>query len=226
MNDDRVEVVYDDARHYIATTSEKFDIITSDPIHPWVKGAAALYSQEYFGFCKQRLNPGGVVAQWVTLYESNQAAVQSQIATFFQSFSGGTIWSNDNSGNGLVLLGQVESTKIDLDELQRKLECDDHREVLASLDEVNLGSALLLLKTYAGRASELQQWIAGAEINRDHNLRLQYLAGMGLNDDESISIFDSLVAFRRYPNDLFVATGTRGRALKTLLDHPAESEQP
>ena len=54
LHDRRVEVIYDDARHYLATTTEKFDIITSDPIHPWVKGAAVLYSQEYFEICKKK----------------------------------------------------------------------------------------------------------------------------------------------------------------------------
>src|SRR5258708_25446491 len=38
VDDPRVQVVYDDARHFILTTRETFDIITSDPIHPWVKG--------------------------------------------------------------------------------------------------------------------------------------------------------------------------------------------
>ena len=60
----------DDARHYLLTTKEKFDVITSDPIHPWVKGAATLYTKEYFELVKQHLNPGGVVTQWVPLYES------------------------------------------------------------------------------------------------------------------------------------------------------------
>ena len=55
-----VEIVYDDARHYILTTDEKFDVITSDPINPWVKGAATLYTEEYFNLCKRRLAPGGV----------------------------------------------------------------------------------------------------------------------------------------------------------------------
>ena len=44
LDDTRVEFVYDDARHFILTTKEKFDIITSDPIHPWVRGAATLYT--------------------------------------------------------------------------------------------------------------------------------------------------------------------------------------
>jgi spermidine synthase len=71
MHDPRVQIVYDDARHFVLTTNEKFDIITSDPIHPWVKGSATLYSKEYFELVKQHLNPGGIVTQWVPLYESD-----------------------------------------------------------------------------------------------------------------------------------------------------------
>ena len=52
-------MVYDDARHFVLTTPEKFDIITSDPIHPWVKGSATLYTTEYFEMVKDHLNPGG-----------------------------------------------------------------------------------------------------------------------------------------------------------------------
>ena len=48
VKDPRVEIVYDDARNFVLTTTEKFDIITSDPIHPWVKGAATLYTQRIF----------------------------------------------------------------------------------------------------------------------------------------------------------------------------------
>src|SRR5207245_4612103 len=75
--DPRVQLVFDDARHYILRTPEKFDVITSDPIHPWVKGSATLYTKEYFELCKRRLNLGGVISQWVPLYESNVAAVKS-----------------------------------------------------------------------------------------------------------------------------------------------------
>ena len=40
LHDPRTQVIYDDARHYILTTKDTFDVITSDPIHPWVKGSA------------------------------------------------------------------------------------------------------------------------------------------------------------------------------------------
>ena len=47
VNDPRVEIVYDNARRFVLTSKEKFDIITSDPIHPWVKGSAALYTRVF-----------------------------------------------------------------------------------------------------------------------------------------------------------------------------------
>ena len=54
-NDRRTTIHYDDARHVILTSKEKFDIVTSDPIHPWVKGTSSLYSKQYFELVKQHL---------------------------------------------------------------------------------------------------------------------------------------------------------------------------
>ena len=78
--------------------------------------------------------------------------------------------------------------------------------------------------TYAGRGSDLAPWLKGAEINRDGYLRLQYLAGMGSNLDQAGVIYDSLMAYRKYPENLFVAAGNRGRALKALLEKPPSGE--
>ena len=121
LEDPRVQVVYDDARHYLLTTHDKFDIITSDPIHPWVKGSATLYTREYFDLCRRHLNPGGLITQWVPLYESAADVVKSEIATFFDVFSAGVILDNNNDGRGydLVLLGLPEGATIDLDQVQR-----------------------------------------------------------------------------------------------------------
>lgn len=93
-----VEFVIGDARHYILTTHKKFDIITSDPIHPWLKGSAILYTKDYFDMCKRHLKPGGFITQWVPLYQSDTATLKSAITTFFTVFPNGTIWSNDLFG--------------------------------------------------------------------------------------------------------------------------------
>jgi spermidine synthase len=219
VTDDRVEIVYDDARHYVLTTREKFDVITSDPIHPWVKGAATLYTREYFERCKQRLNPGGVISQWVPLYESSTAAVKSELATFFHVFPGGTLWSNDQEGLGYdtVLLGHAEPLTINLDQLQERLERRDYLPVALSLHQVGFRSALDLVATFAGTADGLQPWLADAQINRDRNLRLQYLAGTGANTYREYQIYNEILKYRQYPSHLFTGSDETLRELKRRL---------
>ncbi len=208
LEDRRVQVVYDDARHYILTTRDKFDIITSDPIHPWVKGAATLYTREYFELCKRRLNPGGIVAQWVPLYESSVEAVQTEIRTFFEVFPDGTIWSNDIAGRGydIVLLGQPQPTRIVVDLVQQRLSSDEYAAALDSINEVGFRSGLELLATYAGSGRDLAPWLHNAEINGDRDLRLQYLAGMGLNANRGSQIHDEMMQYCRFPHELFAGS--------------------
>jgi spermidine synthase len=219
LNDPRTDIHYDDARHFVLTTAEKFDIITSDPIHPWVKGAATLYSKEYFEECKRHLKPGGVITQWVPLYESDPDTVKSEIATFFNVFPNGTVWANDNNGQGydVVLLGQVEPTKIDVDALQRRLDRADYAKVRASLQQVGFPSALSLLDTYLGRASDLRPWLANAQINRDIDLRLQYLAGMGVNNFSASAIASEIARVRQFPPDMFTGSPESIGALQGSL---------
>jgi spermidine synthase len=221
----RVRIIYDDARHYIFTTHEKFDVITSDPIHPWVKGAAALYTKEYFELCKKHLNSGGMVTQWIPLYESDLGTVKSEIATFFDVFPEGTIWSNDDMGEGydLVLLGQVEPLEVDIGTIQQRLTRPDHRQVVQSLRDVGIRSAFSLAATYAGQAHDLRPWLKNAQINHDRDLRLQYLAGLGLNAQQSDSIYIDLSNYRRFPDEIFVGANLWNDALKRALQQPKSS---
>src|SRR5207253_9788026 len=68
-------------------------------------------------------------------------------------------------------------TAIDVDAIQQRLDRPEYSKVLASISDVGFHSAAEILATYAGRASDLRPYFAGAAINDDMNLRLQYLAG-------------------------------------------------
>lgn len=205
LNDPRVEVVHDDARHYLLTTHETFDLITADPIHPWMKGAAALYTEEYFDLARRHLKPGGVITQWVPLYESTSDVVKSEFATFFKAFPQGTVWGNLDNGEGydVVLAAKPDGLSIDVDSLEVRLARPDRAAVTASLASVGFTSAMDFLSTYAGRASDLAPWLKGAAINRDGNLHLMYLAGLRLNRYEQTSIYSEILRYRSFPTDIF-----------------------
>jgi spermidine synthase len=205
MNSPKARIVYDDARHYVLTTTEKFDIIASDPLDVFAKGTAALYSSEYFEAIKQRLNPGGLFTLYVPLYESDVRTVKSELATFFEAFPHGTVWANTINGQGydMVFMGQAEPLKIDLDEVQRRWDGPDYAAAVESLRQVGIGSVIDLFATYAGQQSDFAPWVQGAEINRDGDLRLQYLAGWGINSRLEDVIYREMSGYRRPPQNLF-----------------------
>ena len=215
----KTRIVLDDARHYLLTTNEKFDAITSDPLDPWVKGAAMLYTKEFFETVKAHLNPGGAVTLFVQLYESNTAAVKSEIGTFLEVFPGGVVWGNTNNGAGydLVLLGQAEPTKIDVEAVQRNLSDPSMAPVAQSLGEVGMFSAIDLFSNYAGTKIDLAPWLADAAINRDRNLRLQYLAGMGAHLYQSEAIYADMLQYSQWPNDLFVGSDATKQQLRAAI---------
>src|SRR5262249_13248692 len=166
--DPRVEIVYDDARSFVLTSREKFDIITSDPIHPWVRGSAALYTQEYFERVKQHLKPGGLVTHWVPLGESTLETVKSEMATFFAVFPDGLAWINDrDEAADLVLFGRLDAAPIDVDRAVERFNRADNARAAQALRDIGFVSAINLMSSYLGRGADLAEWLQGAAINSD-----------------------------------------------------------
>ncbi|MEP6619682.1 MAG: fused MFS/spermidine synthase [bacterium] len=212
----KTHVQLDDARHFLLTTKEKFDAITSDPFDPWVKGAASLYSAEFWEEAKRHLNPGGIVTVFVQLYESGTPAVKSEMATFFEAFPNAMVFGNTYNGQGydMVLVGQLTPAPINVDEIQAKLDQPEYAIVAQSLREIGMNSAIELLSTYAGNANDLKAYLADAEVNRDRNLRLQYLAGLGVNAYEQASIYHDVLRNGRWTPGLFTGSDATIMALR------------
>jgi spermidine synthase len=220
VDNPKVHIHLDDARHYLLTTNEKFDAVTSDPLDPWVKGAATLYTREFFQVVKDHLNPGGVVTLFVQLYESNEAAVKSEVATFLEAFPDGAVFANTANGQGydLVLFGQLGGGKINVDEVQKRLSDPANEAIANSLREIGIYNAIDLFGTYAGSTSDMKSWLQDAVINTDRNLRLQYLAGLGLNLYQSDPIYKSMIRESRYPEQLFEGSPETLEALRARIN--------
>jgi spermidine synthase len=219
MHNPRTRIRYDDARHFLLTTNEKFDIIASDPLDVFIKGTAALYSKEYFEAVKQHLNPGGFFTLYVPLYESDEATVRSELATFFDVFPNATVWANLREGLGYdtVFMGQVEPLKIDVEAVQKRLDRPDYAPVMGSLLDIGVTSAADLFATFLGQQSDLGPWIQGADISHDNDLRLQYLAGWGINSAMEDALYRKMLALRKSPANLFAGSPDSVRFMLSLL---------
>ncbi len=221
-NDPRTTIVYDDGRHYMMTTKEKYDIIASDPLDVWVKGTASIYSKDYFEQVKAHLNPGGYFTLYVPLYESDEETVKSEFATFFAVFPHGTVWANLNDGQGydLVLMGQAEPLKVDIDAAERRLHTPQFAPVLESMKEIGFPSATAMYATYLGDEPSMRSWLKGAQINSDSNLRLMYLAGWGINAQLADQLYRKIMAMRQTPRPIFSGSPDGLANLYGEMRHP------
>ena len=73
----------------------------------------------------------------------------------------------------------------------------------SSFAEIGMQSAADLFSTYAGSAEDMKPWLQDAQINRDRNLRLQYLAGRSLNVYRADAIFAQMLPYAKEPEGIF-----------------------
>jgi spermidine synthase len=153
---------------------------------------------------------------YIQLFETTPEAVKSAIATFMEVFPNATLWANNDEGRGydMVLLGQTESLHIDLDEMERRIDFHGDSAIAQSLASAGFDSPVTLFATYGASREDLKQWLAGAAINRDRNLRMQYLAGLGMDYDDAAAIYADMTARARFPSGVFTSTEGRLDSLK------------
>jgi len=76
-------VVIDDGRRYIERSAQRYDAITIDPPPPvQAAGSSLLYSQDFYALVERRLQPGGILQQWLP---SGDAAIMSSVAGALQN---------------------------------------------------------------------------------------------------------------------------------------------
>jgi len=218
VSNPKTEVVVDDGRHYLTTSDEKFDAITCDPFDPWTKGAAPLATREFFESARDHINPGGTVTLWVPLYQAHAESVKSEVATFISVFPNGVVWNNVDDGAGdIVLSARADDAPIDLDAVETRVGSPEYAQVKESLASVGFSSALDLFASYGAQGSDMRGWLADAEINRDRNLRLQYLAALGWDVDNSQAIYAAMTRSSTWPQSLFTGSPERVDALREAV---------
>jgi spermidine synthase len=215
----KTHIVFDDARHYLLTTTDKFDIIASDPLDVFVKGTAALYSREYFESVKAHLNPGGMFSLYVPLYETDEPTIKSELRTFFEAFPEGSVWANLREGQGydMVFMGQTGPLRIDLDQVQRRYDLPEHEPVRQSLRDIEIRNLFDLFATYTGSAKDLAPYVRGADINTDGDLKLSYLAGWGINSVLEDTLYRRMLSYRKTPTQVFTGSPENVRTLLNAL---------
>lgn len=142
LDDPRTEVVLDDAKSFLKASGRQYDVIISEPSNPWMAGVSGVFSLEFYQQCRASLKPGGLMAQWVQVYETSDAALQTVLATFSSVFPYFTVWQT--LPGDLILVGAPEPFAWSLDTVARRFEVPAVKADLARADVARLPVLLAL----------------------------------------------------------------------------------
>jgi len=164
LKDSRVSTQVMDGRAWLRRTSERYDVITLEPMPPNHAGVNSLYSTEFYDLVRSRLRDGGVAAQWLPAHLVTLPHARSIAATFRAAFPDAILWVHPEDRNG-ILLGSKSPAARALDAAWPGLARPDVPRGLTP--EAIVGAALL-------SAEDLGRYAGDAPLVTDDNQLLAY----------------------------------------------------
>jgi len=173
LADPRLHIILDDARTYLRTNSTRYDLIISEPSHPWVPGVANLFTREFFSLGNERLRDDGVFVQWLQMYQLSTESLRSVLATFHEVFPHVLVFRvrGDTKGKDLILLGSRQA--LNLDHVAKRI---SNPRVAADLARVGIKNVEDVRGWFITDETQLGPAVAGATINTDDNMHVETVA--------------------------------------------------
>lgn len=173
LNDPRLQVHIDDARTYLRVVPTRYDIIISEPSHPWVPGVANLFTREFFQLGRERLTDDGVFVQWLQIYQLSTDSLRSVLATFHDTFPYVYVFRVQSAYKGKDLLLVGSKTQLTLDRIKERMA--DQR-IAAEVKRANIKSEAEARSWFVCDEKQLERAVAGSVINTDDNMHIETTA--------------------------------------------------
>ena len=193
----KLRLVWNDARNFLEVTPHRYDVISSDPFEPVVAGAIHLFTREHYELARSRLAEGGVLCQWIPMYEMSQDDYAALVKTFSSVFPGALLFS---TGADSILIGfREEQGQEELAGRIRSRMADT--DVAASLAGVGFHSAESILGLLVGSVAPDDAELAGLEVMNDGWPHVEYSAPKNAilptyraNREVQIALFEQSIA--------------------------------
>ncbi len=191
---DRFRVVIDDGRNFIQSSTQRWDLIISEPSNPWIAGVSNLFTREFYRQAKSHLNDDGILVQWIQLYQLLPEDHAMMLRTIREEFEH-CLLLHLQKGDTMLLASRHDLLATDPAVLDRAQAIFDAQPAIQN-DLTNhfysvrnvrqLLSDYLVLDT-AGIDRLLESFPA-VVANTDYNMLLEYQAPLRLYDTNADSI--------------------------------------
>jgi spermidine synthase len=162
-SDERSHFVYDDAKAWLSRASTRYDIVVSEPSNPWVSGVASLFTDETYERIAHSLAPGGVLVQWIQIYEVDGTLLSSIFRALVQHFPHYAVYKG-GPGDLIVVATRDRPPSVDAAALFAR------RELAAVLKQVGIAAPADIDNRWRGDTSAINALMSSFEapINSDY----------------------------------------------------------
>ncbi len=168
-NNPGVQVRMRDGRQELLRSPQRYDLITLEPPPPSAAGVVNLYSRDFYQLAMQRLQPQGLVAQWLPLPTQNIDDSRSLVRSFLDVFPYATLWTSEF--HEMLLVGSLQPIELDAARINARFEQPGVRN---TLQDVGIASAAALLATWITDREGLERFAADAPAVTDDQPRIEY----------------------------------------------------
>jgi spermidine synthase len=171
----RLRVLVADARRYVRTASERYDLVVSDNFHPARSGSGSLYTVEHFRAVRTRLADGGLFCQWLPLHQMDLDTARSIVASFRAVFPGSWAVLSTLSLQTPVLglVARADGGGFDATQLRQRM---SSLQLQRSLADYGLPDELALMGSVVAGPAALARWAGQAPLNTDDRPVVSYRA--------------------------------------------------
>lgn len=172
--DSNVNIIIEDGRGYLFSTQKKYDIITTNAVHPRL--SPNIYTKEFYQICKQKLSDKGVICQWLPTNLMTETEFKSLIKSFISVFPNTSLWYI-NHGHTL-LLGVPVDLNIDINTLKKYFK---KKSVKRNMQLAYIQAPARFISMYAMGAEELNEYIRDVKANTDQHPTVEFSRVIDIN---------------------------------------------
>ncbi len=179
LDDPRVRVVTNDGRNFMDGATGRFDVITSEPPNLWVAGASGLFTQEFYRAAANRLADGGILCQWLPLYEMKRNDFRMMVHTIHTVFPNVAFW---RVGPDVILLASPAPLGMELPLVKARLHNPKLENDFTEIGATGRG-VLEFMNSPAARPDQVDAFLAGVDsLNLDDRPILEFNTARNLFD--------------------------------------------
>ncbi|MDQ1337188.1 MAG: spermidine synthase, partial [Campylobacterota bacterium] len=168
-NDKRVNVKINDARNTLLMSKESYDIIVSQPSHPWLMGSSNIMDRDFFEIVKSKLSQNGINGQWVPLFVIDVATLKSIIRAYTDTFAYVVSFVNIGARD-FLMFGSNAPMLLEYDAVLKEM---DNRDAKIVFESHNMKEPEDLMGYFALSKEQLVEISANSEPATDLNLHLE-----------------------------------------------------